>query len=119
MVMWLYAMTFPNQAKVINPILKHCVRGAIDRTGMGVGLTDLLNLENESRLMGVSFSGSNDQGVRMKTDLAVRLKKNFEKARDYVWRALVHTRQAGGNDAKILGQLSDLNRVSRGESATR
>jgi phage FluMu gp28-like protein len=41
----------------------------------------LLNLENEGRLMGVSFGGSNDDGVKMKTDLAIRIKKRLEQQR--------------------------------------
>jgi len=51
---------------------------------MGVGLFDLLNLENEGRLMGVSFGGSNDDGVKMKTDLAIRIKKRLEQQRSRI-----------------------------------
>ena len=80
-VIWLYAMPFPKQAEILAPLVNICTRAAIDKTGMGVGLFDLLNLKNEGRLMGVSFGGSNDNGVRMKTDLAIRIKKKFERAR--------------------------------------
>jgi phage FluMu gp28-like protein len=79
--LWLYSTSFPEQAKRLNPIVKMTARAAIDKTGMGVGLYDLLNLENAGRVMGVSFSGSNDNGVRMKTDLAIRIKKRFEQAK--------------------------------------
>lgn len=78
-VIWLYAMPFPKQAEILAPLVNICTRAAIDKTGMGVGLFDLLNLKNEGRLMGVSFGGSNDNGVRMKTDLAIRIKKKFEQ----------------------------------------
>lgn len=80
----IYATSFPEQSKRLNPIVRVCTRAAIDRTGMGVGLFDLLNLENEGRLMGMSFAGSNDEGVKMKTDLAIRIKKRFEQARNRI-----------------------------------
>ncbi len=80
-VIKLYGMTFPDQAKRLNPIVRMTTRSAIDMTGMGVGLYDLLNLENEGRLMGISFAGTNDQGVKMKTDLAIRIKKRMEQHR--------------------------------------
>jgi phage FluMu gp28-like protein len=83
-VIWLYAMPFPKQAEILNPIVNMTARTAIDKTGMGVGLFDLLNLKNEGRLMGVSFSGSNDNGVRMKTDLAIRIKKKFEQRKSRI-----------------------------------
>lgn len=83
-VIHLYAMSFPEQAKILSPIVEATTRSAIDKTGMGVGLFDLLNLKNEGRLMGVSFSGSNDNGVRMKTDLAIRIKKRFEQRRSRI-----------------------------------
>ena len=80
-VIKLHAMSFPEQCKRLNPIVRMTSRSAIDKTGMGVGLFDLLNLENTGRLMGVSFSGTNDDGVRMKTDLAIRIKKRLEQLR--------------------------------------
>jgi phage FluMu gp28-like protein len=80
----LHAMPFPEQAKRLNPIVRMTTRSAIDKTGMGVGLFDLLNLENAGRLMGVSFSGTSDNGVRMKTDLAIRIKKRFEQNRSRI-----------------------------------
>ena len=80
-VFWLHGITFPNQGRLLNPILNMCVRGAIDKTGMGSGLYDILSETNAGRLMGVSFSGTNDNGVKMKTDLAIRIKKRFEQAR--------------------------------------
>ena len=35
--------------------------------------------------------------------------RSFEKARDYFWRALIYTRQTGGNDAQVLKELDQLN----------
>ena len=80
----LHAMSFPEQCKRLNPIVRMTSRSAIDKTGMGVGLFDMLNLENEGRLMGVSFGGSNDDGVKMKTDLAIRIKKRLEQQRSRI-----------------------------------
>jgi len=80
----LHAMTFPEQVKRLNPIVRMTTRSAIDATGMGIGLYDLLNLENMGRLMGVSFAGSNDNGVKMKTDLAIRIKKRMEQQRSRI-----------------------------------
>lgn len=83
-VVKLHAMSFPEQCKRLNPIVRMTSRSAIDKTGMGVGLFDMLNLENAGRLMGVSFSGSNDDGVKMKTDLAIRIRKRFEQLRSRI-----------------------------------
>jgi len=83
-VIKLHAMSFPEQCKRLNPIVRMTSRSAIDKTGMGVGLFDMLNLENQGRLMGVSFGGSNDDGVKMKTDLAIRIKKRFEQQRSRI-----------------------------------
>ena len=83
-IVTLHSMSFPEQCKRLNSIVRMTTRSAIDKTGMGVGLFDLLNLENEGRLMGVSFAGSNDQGVKMKTDLAIRIKKRMEQQRSRI-----------------------------------
>lgn len=80
-VFWLHGITFPNQFRILSPIVKLCTRAAIDKTGMGVGLYDSLNEAHAGRILGVSFAGTNDNGVRLKTDLAIRIKKRFEQAR--------------------------------------
>ncbi|MGO8759351.1 MAG: terminase large subunit domain-containing protein [Terracidiphilus sp.] len=80
-VFWLHGITFPNQFRILSPIIKMCSRAAIDKTGMGVGLYDSLNEAHPGRILGVSFAGTNDNGVRLKTDLAIRIKKRFEQAR--------------------------------------
>lgn len=78
-VVWIYGTPFPKQVRLLNPLVKHTSRTAIDRTGMGVALVDGLEEKNPGRIMGVSFAGSNDDGVRMKTDLAIRIKKKLER----------------------------------------
>jgi phage FluMu gp28-like protein len=80
-VFWLHGITFPNQYRILNPIARMCQRVAIDKTGMGSGLYDMLNETNAGRMMGVNFGGTNDDGVRMKIDLAIRIKTRFEQGR--------------------------------------
>jgi len=36
--------------------------------------------------------------------------KDLKNARDYYWRALVSTRQVGGNDAAVLKEIDQLGR---------
>jgi len=97
MVKYLYAETFPNQYKLLDPFVTMCDRVAIDATGMGIALYDLLNQTNEGRIVGINFAGTNkpvkqDQGpqsrksdetqsVRMKVDLAMRIKKKLEQGK--------------------------------------
>lgn len=84
LVIWLHGMKFPDQFRVLNPLVRLTSRTAIDKTGMGVGLFDDLDEANPGRVLGINFGGSNDNGVRMKTDLAIRIKKKFEKARNRI-----------------------------------
>ena len=81
MVLPLHGMTFPKQYDVLDPWVRMCTRAAIDRTGMGVALQDLLDQTNGGRVMGISFGGTNDNGVRMKVDLAVKFKRTLEAMR--------------------------------------
>jgi len=96
MVKWIFAETFPNQAKILDPFVRMCDRVAIDATGMGIALCDLLNETNSGRIQAVSFSGTNkpiveghvissprkpEVSVRMKTDLAMRIKKKMEQSK--------------------------------------
>lgn len=83
MVYPLHAVSFPMQFELLNPWVHMSRRTAIDKTGMGSGLFDYLDEANRGRMMGVSFGGTNDDGVRMKIDLAIRLKRNLERFR---WR---------------------------------
>jgi pentatricopeptide repeat protein len=38
--------------------------------------------------------------------------RDFDKARDYFWRALVYARQVGGNDTQVLKELDQLNKLA-------
>lgn len=40
--------------------------------------------------------------------------RDFKKARDHYWRALVCTRQVGGNDAEVLKEIDQLNKLAPG-----
>jgi phage FluMu gp28-like protein len=110
MVLPLHAMPFPDQARALNPWIKLARRTAVDTTGLGIGLyDDLVELDrvNKTRIMGVNFSGSsrlrqnakereqrassvkvNEQGVdgavRLKTDLAVRIKRSMEGRKERI-----------------------------------
>lgn len=81
LILPLIAYPFPKQYDALDPWVRMTTRTAIDSTGMGIALYDLLNQTNGGRLMGVSFGGTNDNGVRMKVDLAVKLKRSIEAAR--------------------------------------
>src|SRR6266481_5794906 len=88
MVLRLSGMPFPQQRKILEPWVQMTTRTAIDSTGMGIALYDDLNEMCPGRVMGVSFAGTNDQGVKLKTDLAVRIKRNFEKGKNRIPRDL-------------------------------
>lgn len=81
LVLPLHALSFPKQYSLLDPWVRMTTRTAIDRTGMGVALCDLLEQTNGGRIAGIAFGGTNDNGVRMKVDLAVRLKRQMEAAR--------------------------------------
>jgi phage FluMu gp28-like protein len=81
LVTWVTGVSFPNQFRILNPVVKTTSHTAIDKTGMGVGLFDSFDEANPGRILGVSFAGTNDNGVRLKTDLAIRIKKRFEQMR--------------------------------------
>ncbi len=84
LVAWLTGISFPNQFRILNPIVRQTNRCAIDKTGMGVGLFDMLAETNAGRMLGINFGGTNDDGVRMKTDMAIRIKKRFEQRRSRI-----------------------------------
>lgn len=101
MVLPLQSMPFPDQAKALDPWVRLTTRTAIDSTGMGVALFDLLNETNGGRIMGVNFAGSSrlrdekkkknratssvpDGAVRLKTDLAMRIKRSHESGRERI-----------------------------------
>lgn len=80
LVLPLHAYPFPKQYETLDPWVRMTTRTAIDSTGMGIALYDLLDQTNGGKLMGVSFGGTNDNGVRMKVDLAVKFKRVLEAA---------------------------------------
>jgi phage FluMu gp28-like protein len=102
MVRWFHNTPFFNkeksgdQARLVFPVLKMITRGAMDSTGLGLGLYEFLDAECPGKLMGVNFGGSvpkeekqgaksvGAQSVRIKTDLAVRMKKEFEMGRNRI-----------------------------------
>jgi len=79
-----HAMPFPEQHKLFAPWVAMTTRTAVDSTGMGVALYDYLNQSSPGRVMGINFAGTNDQGVKLKTDLAIRIKQRFEKHLDRI-----------------------------------
>lgn len=92
MVLSLHAMPFfgidgrPGQAEILAPWIDMCTRVAMDATGMGVGLFDHFNALFRGKVMGINFAGTNDKGVKIKTDMAVRMKQRFEKRLDRIPR---------------------------------
>lgn len=84
MVLSAHNMPFPEQEKLFTPFVRMTTRTALDSTGMGIALYDYLNQNCGGRVMGVSFAGTNDNGVKMKTDLAIRIKKQLEKSRSRI-----------------------------------
>ena len=86
MVLRLHNTPFPKQHDILAPLVGMTTRTAMDATGMGIALYDYLNKSCPGRVMGVSFAGTNDNGVKLKTDLAVRIKRNFEKSRNRIPR---------------------------------
>lgn len=97
MVKYIFAETFPKQKRMLEPFVRMCDRVAIDSTGMGIALYDLLNETNRGTMMGVNFAGSNaplkqdndhasvrrkdETSVKMKIDLAMRIKKRLEEGK--------------------------------------
>jgi phage FluMu gp28-like protein len=80
LVLPLFSVPFPKQYDILDPWVRMTTRTALDSTGMGIALYDLLEQTNGGRVMGVSFGGTNDNGVRMKVDLAVKFKRVLEEA---------------------------------------
>jgi phage FluMu gp28-like protein len=80
LVLPLFDVPFPKQYNILDPWVRMTTRTALDSTGMGIALYDLLEQTNGGRVMGISFGGTNDNGVRMKVDLAVKFKRVLESA---------------------------------------
>lgn len=86
MVLALHATPFDKQEEILTPWVRMTTRTAIDSTGMGVALYDYLNKNCPGKVMGINFAGTNDGGVKIKTDLAIRIKQNLEKAKSRIPR---------------------------------
>jgi phage FluMu gp28-like protein len=83
-VMRIHGMPLTKQRDLLAPFVEMSTRTAIDSTGMGVGLFDMLAEKFPGRMMGINFAGTNDHGVKLKTDLAIRIKKRFEGAKSRI-----------------------------------
>ncbi len=94
-----------DQARILLPFVRLADRTAMDSTGIGLGLFEFLSSKVGGRVMGVNFSGAVPRGegvpagymstsgsVKIKTDLAVRMKQRFEQGKNRIPRDL-ETRQ--------------------------
>jgi phage FluMu gp28-like protein len=86
-----------DQAHLLLPWVKIADRTAMDSTGIGLGLFEFLAAKVPGRVMGLNFAGSVPKGddvpsafqtstgnVKIKTDLAVRLKRLLEQGRERI-----------------------------------
>lgn len=86
-----------DQAHMLLPWVRMATRVAMDATGIGLGLFEWLAARCPGKVMGVNFSGSVPKGdnvpaaygtstgnVKIKTDMAVRMKQRFEQARNRI-----------------------------------
>lgn len=86
-----------DQAHMLLPWVRIADRTAMDSTGIGLGLYEWLASRCPGRVMGLNFSGSVPKGenvpsayqsstgnVKIKTDLAVRLKQRLEQGRERI-----------------------------------
>jgi phage FluMu gp28-like protein len=82
-----------DQARMLLPLVRMATRTAMDSTGIGLGLFEFLAAECPGKVMGVNFGGSVPAGenlpaaygtqagmVKIKIDMAVRMKQRFERA---------------------------------------
>jgi phage FluMu gp28-like protein len=101
MILKLFNMPLTEQARVLTPYVQKTRLTAMDSTGMGIGLFDMLNESCGGHVMGVNFAGSSrlrkeaaavrslstgrgatGDSVNMKSDLAIKLKKSMEDRRE-------------------------------------
>ena len=97
----IHNMPFPDQARLLAPWVKLSRVTAIDSTGMGIGLFDILAEMCPGHVMAVNFAGSSrmrdekkkkhpalsavtDGAVRLKTDIAMKLKASMESGRERI-----------------------------------
>jgi phage FluMu gp28-like protein len=101
LVMALHNMPFPEQGRLLAPWVKLSRITSIDSTGMGIGLFDILNEMCPGKMMGVNFAGSSrlrdeekkkhpalssvtDGAVRLKVDIAMKLKASLESSKERI-----------------------------------
>jgi phage FluMu gp28-like protein len=102
MVLHLFSMPLTEQARTLRPYIAMAARTAIDSTGMGIGLFDILNEAHPGKIMGVNFAGSSrirdekreqkqsakssseDGAVKLKIDLAIRIKRAMQDAKERI-----------------------------------
>jgi phage FluMu gp28-like protein len=89
-----------DQAHMLLPLVKMATRTAMDSTGIGLGLFEFLASKVPGRVIGVNFGGSvpvgenvpssysnkNTGNVKIKTDMAVRLKQRMEQHKNRIPR---------------------------------
>jgi phage FluMu gp28-like protein len=88
-----------DQARILLPFVRLADRTAMDCTGIGLGLFEFLESKCGGRVMGVNFGGTVPRGenvpagymsksgsVKIKTDLAVRMKQRFEQGKNRIPR---------------------------------
>lgn len=89
-----------DQARMLLPWVQMAERTAMDSTGIGLGLFEFLASKVPGRVMGVNFGGSvpvgenvpasysnkNTGNVKIKTDMAVRLKQRMEQHKNRIPR---------------------------------
>jgi phage FluMu gp28-like protein len=99
-VIVIHSMSFQEQVKRLLPYVMMTRRTAIDSTGMGIALFDLLAEAAPGKMMAVNFAGSSrvrdeaakkrvtsgtpDGVVRMKTDLAIKIKRSHEGGKERI-----------------------------------
>ncbi len=90
-----------DQARLLLPLVRMATRTAMDATGIGLGLFEFLASRCPGKVMGVNFGGSVPAAgdvpaaygtaagtVKIKTDMAVRMKQRFEKSLNRIPRDL-------------------------------
>jgi len=65
--------TFAAQEQVLRDVIPHCVRGAVDSTGLGMEMAERLAAQFPGKVEPVTFT------LARKQDLAIRMKRSFEE----------------------------------------
>ncbi|HLD78718.1 MAG TPA: terminase family protein, partial [archaeon] len=65
--------TFAAQEQVLRDVIPHCVRGAVDATGLGMEMAERLAAQFPGKVEPVTFT------LARKQDLAIRMKRSFQE----------------------------------------